>query len=218
MPKKILNDQERNRLDQRIAEAEKRTGAQIVLAVVKRCDSYPEIPWKAFAIGASIGAFAVFLLELFFFSWMPQTTLLIGVILATLFAGIAFALVTVGIPGLARIFLAENRSEEEVRQYAESLFLNRELFATSKRTAILLLVSMFERQVMILPDTGLSDILTHEAINGVISEMAPFLAKGDLARAMETGLENLEKNLEGKIKSGASTNELANDIIEEKGV
>ena len=218
MTKKILNDEERTRLDLRIAGAEKRTGAQIVLAVVKRCDSYPEIPWKAFAMGASIGALAVFVLELFFFSWIPQTTLLIGVVLVTLFAGILCALLTVSVAGFARIFLAENRSEEEVHQYAESLFLRRELFATSKRTAILLLVSMFERQVMILPDTGLSDILTHEAIKHVISEMAPFLAKGDLARALEAGLESLEKNLAGKIESGESSNELANDIIEEKGV
>ncbi|MFC1883841.1 TPM domain-containing protein [Thermodesulfobacteriota bacterium] len=218
MMKQILNDQERNRLDQRIAEAEKITGAQIVLAVVKRCDSYPEIPWKAFAVGASIGALVVFLLELFFFSWMPQTTLLVGVVSVTLFAGIAFVLLTVSMAGLARIFLAENRAEEEVRQYAESVFLDRELFATSQRTAILMLVSMFERKVMILPDTGLRDFLDKETIRTIISSMAPILAAGDLARALEDGLKGLEKVLSGKIEKEASSNELANDIIEEKGV
>ena len=48
--KQILNNQERSQLDRRIAEVEKRTGAQIVLAVIERSDSYAEIPWKAFAL------------------------------------------------------------------------------------------------------------------------------------------------------------------------
>lgn len=52
--KPTLNNEERGRLNQLIADAEKRTGAQIVLAVIERSDAYDEIPWKAFALGASL--------------------------------------------------------------------------------------------------------------------------------------------------------------------
>ena len=52
--KHVLNNEERSRLNKDIADAEKRTGAQIVLAVIERSDSYAELPWKAFALGASI--------------------------------------------------------------------------------------------------------------------------------------------------------------------
>ena len=218
MMTQILNDQERRKLDQRISEAEKVTGAQIVLAVVKRSDSYPEIPWKAFAMGVSVAGLVVFLLDLFFSTWMPQTTLLTAAISATFLVGVLFALLTVGITGLARLFLTENRSQEEVRQYAESVFLDRGLFATSQRTGILVLVSMFERQVIILPDTGLQEFLSRETIEEIISGMAPILASGDVARALEEGLKGLEKILTGKIEDGSLPNELANDIIEEKGV
>lgn len=51
--KHTLNDEERRKLDQHIADEEKRTGAQVVLAVIERSDSYAELPWKAFALGAS---------------------------------------------------------------------------------------------------------------------------------------------------------------------
>lgn len=214
----ILNDQERRKLDQRISEAEKVTGAQIVLAVVKRSDSYPEIPWKAFAMGVSVAGLVVFLLDLFFSTWVPRATLLIAAISATFLVGVLFALLTVGITGLARLFLTENRSEEEVRQYAESVFLDRGLFATSQRTGILVLVSMFERQVIILPDTGLQEFLSRETIEEIISGMAPILGSGDVARALEEGLKDLEKILGGKIEDISPPNELANDIIEEKGV
>jgi len=218
MMTQILNRQERRKLDQRISEAEKVTGAQIVLAVVKRSDSYPEIPWKAFAMGVSVAGLVVFLLDLFFSTWMPQTTLLIAAISATFMVGVLFALLTIGITGLARLFLTENRSQEEVRQYAESVFLDRGLFATSQRTGILVLVSMFERQMIILPDTGLQEFLSRKTIEEIISGMAPILASGDVARALEEGLKGLEKSLAGKIEDGSPQNELANDIIVEKGV
>jgi len=54
--KHTLNDEERSRLDKDIAEAEKRTGVQIVLAVIERSDSYAELPWKTFALGSSVAA------------------------------------------------------------------------------------------------------------------------------------------------------------------
>ena len=214
----ILNDQERRKLDQRISEAEKVTGAQIVMAVVKRSDSYPEIPWKAFAMGVSVAGLVAFLLDVLFSTWMPQTTLLIAAISATFLAGVLFALLTVGISGVARLFLTETRSQEEVRQYAESVFLDRGLFATRQRTGILVLVSMFERQVIILPDTGLQGFLSRETIEEIISAMAPILASGDVARALEEGLRGLEKILAGKFKDDLPPNELSNEIIEEKGV
>jgi putative membrane protein len=217
MMTQILNDQERRKLNQRISKAEKVTGAQIVLAVVKRSDSYPEIPWKAFAMGVSFAGLVVFLLDLVFSTWIPRTTLLITAISATFFVGILFALLTVGITGLARLFLTENRSQEEVRQYAESVFLDRGLFATSQRTGILVLVSMFERQVIIFPDTGLQEFLSRETIEEIISGMAPILVSGDVALALEEGLNGLEKILEGRIEVGSRPNGLANEIIEERG-
>ena len=53
--KQILSDSDRTLLDKHIAETEKQTGAQIVLASIMRSDSYAEIPWKAFAFGAPSG-------------------------------------------------------------------------------------------------------------------------------------------------------------------
>jgi uncharacterized membrane protein len=51
-------------LDQRIAEVEKLTGVQIVIAVIERSDAYPELPWKAFALGAAVAGLAVFVQEM----------------------------------------------------------------------------------------------------------------------------------------------------------
>jgi putative membrane protein len=215
---KILSDNERSRLDQLIADAEKGTNAQIVLAVIKRSDDYAELPWKAFAMSASVAGLFVVILDFILYYWVSYTTVFIDVIIM-LSTGALFALVTIFIPRFARIFLSANRAEVEVKQYAESLFLNRELFATSKRTGILLLVSLFERQVILLPDKGLSSRLTTDAMQDIIACMTQPLAHNDLNRALESGLEKLSKALELPTQgTGNIENELSDKIIEEKGV
>ena len=214
--KQTLSDHNRNRLDGLIADVEKRTNTQIVLAVIQRSDSYAELPWKAFALGASITGLLVFILDLLFYGWYPRITVLIAVA-GILAGGAVFALLTVLIPGFAKRFLSAFRAEVEVQQYAESLFLSRELFATSKRTGILVLVSLFERKVVILPDKGLSDQLPKDAMQSIITAMTPFLKRNEISRAFEAGLEQLSYTL-GTNVQGTGENELSDEIIEEKGV
>jgi len=213
---RILSDDEHSRLDERIAEAEKRTKAQIVLAVIKRSDAYAELPWKAFALGVSIAGLLVCILDLLLNYWISHTMVLIAMA-ATLVVGAALALLTVFLPGFARLFLSAHRAEVEVRQYAESLFLTREMFATGRRTGILLLVSLFERQVVLLPDKGLSNRLTRDAMRDVIAPMSSSLARNEINRALEDGLERLTLILEAMAPGGTVENELSHEIIEEKG-
>ena len=187
---RILSDHEHTRLDRLIAEAEKRTKTQIVLAVIKRSDAYAELPWKAFALGASIAGLLVFILDLPFYDWSSHTMALIAVA-ATLAAGALSRFWLYLYRDSRRLFLSAHRAETEVRQYAESLFLSREMFATSRRTGILLLVSLFERQVVLLPDKGLSNRLTRDAMRDIIATMTSFLKRNEVNRALEDGLERL---------------------------
>jgi putative membrane protein len=214
--KRALSDQERIHLDQRVAEAEKRTGAQIVLAVIERSDSYLELPWKAFALGASIASFVVVMLDMLRPGWTTGHVSLLAVA-TTLLAGAASALFCVLVPAFGRLFLNAHRAETEVRQHAQSLFLTRELFATHQRTGILLLVSVFERQVVLLPDRGLHKRLSQDGMQKIINRMGVALASGQFARALEDGLNGLEEVLASTAPAGPGENELPNSIIEEKG-
>jgi putative membrane protein len=215
---KILSDHERGRLDQLIADAEKRTNAQIVIAVIKRSDDYAELPWKAFALSASAAGLFVIILDIILYYWIHYIAVLIAAVIM-LSTGAVFALLTILIPGFARIFLSANRAEVEVKQYAESLFLNRELFATRKRSGILLLVSLFERQVILLPDKGLNSRLSMDAKQNIIACITRPIAHKELYRALENGLEELSRTLELSAQGPGNTeNELSDQIIEEKGV
>ena len=214
--KLILSDQDRGRLDALITKIEKRTNTQIVLAVIQRSDSYAELPWKAFALGTSLTGLLVFIVNLLFISWWPGVTVPIAVA-GILSGGALFVLLTVLIPGFAKRFLSDFRAEVEVQQYAESLFLSRELYATSKRTGILVLVSLFERKVVILPDKGLINQLTKDAMQRMIVSMTLLLKRNEISQAFEAGLKQLSHIL-GENVQGIGENELPDEIIEENGV
>lgn len=213
---RILSGRERGRLDDLIAQAEKRTNTQIVMAVIKRSDSYAELPWKAFALGSSIVGLLMLILYFPFYDWYPRLLSLYAVV-GTLAGGAVFASLTVFIPRFARCFLPAHRAEVEVRQYAESLFLNRDLFATKRRTGILVLISLFERQVILLPDTGLRDHLNGNTMQDIIKVMTSFLKRGEISQALEAGLDRLSAILENEVPESGE-NELPNEIIEEDGV
>lgn len=215
--KNILTGFDRVLFDKRIAEAELQTKAQIVLAVVQRCDNYPEIPWKAFAIGASASGLILFAIDLVMMGWRMDSMILLSVI-TILGSGTFLAVLTLIFPGFARLFLPRSRMETETRQYAESLFLSRELFTTEDRKGILLLVSQFERQVVILPDTGVRKWLSTGVMKEIISKMTPHLRQNEVKNAMETGLDELVTALSPPVAKGPGKNELSNEIIEEDGV
>ncbi|MBN1661962.1 MAG: TPM domain-containing protein [Deltaproteobacteria bacterium] len=219
--KNVLSDEERKKLDRRIAEAEKRTGAQIVLAVIGRSDAYPDLPWKAFALGASLAGLVVFIAGILRPPASSAVAALLSVV-AILSAGAGLTLLCVLIPPVARLFLSLQRAEAETRQYAESLFLSRQMFAAADRRAVLILIGLFERRIVILPDTGLADQLQAGATGRVIDGMRAHLRAGRLAKALEAGLESLEALIrrEGPSPgpSCAPANDLPNAVIEEKGV
>ena len=214
--KHILSDADRALLDKRIAEVEKQTGAQIVLASIVRSDSYVEIPWKAFAIGASLAGLAMMLLNLFVLGWISSMSIMLS-LAAVLAFGVLLSLLALLIPGLARLLLSHQRRETETMQYARSLFLSRELYATKDRRGILLMISQFERQVVILPDSGVAGQLSEDVLKEIIAIMGRHLRQNELTEAMESGLDGIRAALGPSDTAAARQNELSDEIIEEEG-
>lgn len=214
--KTSFSPEERDRLEGLVAQVEEKSHAQVVLAVIGRSDAYAELPWKAFALGTVVAALVLVLSGALNGGWSPSLTklytagLLIG-------CGAAMAMLAILWPGFARCFLPAHRAEGEVRQYAEALFLQREIFATKNRRGILLLVSGFERRVVLLPDQGVREILTEPVLAEVIATMVPLLKKRRVALALETGLEGIERHLAGRLSQDIQGGTLDNAIIEEKG-
>jgi putative membrane protein len=197
---------------------EMRTGVEFLAAVVGKCDTYPEIPWKAFAMGSALSALAATVLMLSQPQWPSGWATLIhpAWILGT---GAAAAMLTPFWPAFARLFLDRHRAEAETRQYAQGLFLEHQLFQTDRRQAILLLIGIFEHQVVILPDTGVVKQLPEGQLEAVIARLTPHLRRGNCYQALVEGVSRIEAELvRAGFKAGDdSRNRIDNELLQHKG-
>jgi putative membrane protein len=213
----FLDPGESAALQEAIAGLEKHTGVQLVTAVIGKADSYVELPWKAFALGAAFAALALVVSDAVSPRWTGAENALIFAV-AILGAGAASALLAVAAPPYARLFLRATRRDVEVRHYAQAFFLRRGLFATRGRNGILLLVSLFERKVEILPDVGLHARLDAADWRTVIDAMTPLLRERRCFGALQQGLTRMQALLLAKGMSAApGGNELPDRPIQERG-
>ncbi|MDB5905289.1 MAG: hypothetical protein JWM26_4167 [Betaproteobacteria bacterium] len=64
-----LSDKERLQINTLVTRFESATGVQAVAVVTRKAHAYPEIPWKACALGASLGAVAAVLHSMVISLW-----------------------------------------------------------------------------------------------------------------------------------------------------
>lgn len=218
MTRPLLQPDAEAAVRQRVAALERATGVEVVAAVIARADSYPEIPWRAFALGASFAGAAAVARALLQPGWEAFEAAAETAV-AMLASGGAAALLTVWMAPFARLFLPRARREAEVMQHAQAMFLEAELHRTRNRDAALLLVSLFEHQVVVLLDRGIRERLGAERLAPVISAVTARLTSGRLQEALLDGIARLEEILAAggfRARPGES-NEIPDNVIEQRG-
>ena len=184
-------------VERAIGRVEAATGVQIVAAIVPRSDVYPELPWRAFALGASLAGLVALVVDVARPDWLTAQGLLMQT-LAILAGGALAGIAAARLDPFARIFLGAARATGEARQCAESLFLTRELFATPRRDAVLMMVSDFERRVVIVPDVLCREKVASAEWESVVARMTPLLRTSKVAEAFIAGLDAMHPLLIGK--------------------
>lgn len=191
MPISEKEQQEINTLVQRF-EAD--TGMEAVAVVVRKADSYPEVPWKAFALGSAIAALAMAIFPLLVTRWGVALSAAYAA-MGVLGAGSVCAAAAAFIPPVGRLFLDGIRAQGEAQQYALGVFVRREVFRTRKRNAVLLLVARLEGVAVVLPDTGLERYAPAAELEQISAAMGQALKAQGPAAAFERGFEGLAASL-----------------------
>lgn len=202
----------------RVATIEHARGVEIVTASIGKADTYPELPWRACALAASIAALAVAVADVLRPDWVSSTTLLVALAFVLL-SGAAAALAVAWVPAFARLFLDAPRADVEARQYARTFFLERQLFRTRRRNGILLLVARFEHRVELVADIGFDGRIAAHEWETVIPPMLGPLREGRIDEAFARGLEALDALLASRGYRGTqgAANELPDATIDEAG-
>src|SRR5262249_36565574 len=151
-------------------------------------DAYPELVWKAFALGAVVAALFVVVFDIARPEWMLRYAAWSNVT-PILAAGGASALLALVLPAYAQLFLNRVRAAGELRQYAQAIFPDRELSKPRAGMGVLVCARVFERRVEIVADVGFHGRVDEPEWRTVVAAMTPALAGARPADAFTQGLE-----------------------------
>ena len=213
-----LSQEERQQINALVARFEADTGIQAVAAVTDKADAYPDIPWKAYAIGSGLGALAAALNPFFVSGWSHASVIALDAMLI-LAAGALLSLLSVFIPAVGRIFLDRVRAQAEALQYAQGVFLEREVFRTRDRRAVLVVMCRFERLGVVLADTGLAQYAPATAMGELGRFTGTLLAQGAVVPAFEAAFSRITELLQqgGFVAASDRQNEIPDDVLTGKG-
>ncbi len=161
---------EQEKIAAAVREAEKVTSGEIVPFVVGQSDHYETAEWR----GGFLGGFIAFVAMTFLRNAAGDWTRFdpAGIAAATLLTGGAAMLAVRFLPGLKRLFAGPHLIARRVEQRAAEAFISEEVFATEKRTGILIFLSIMERRVLVIGDSGIHSKVAqddwHEVINLVV--------------------------------------------------
>ena len=215
---RVIDPAAAREIETHIAGVEARCGVEIVCAVYRSADAYPEAPWFAFAFGTVVSALVVVWAGILAPAWTSATSLVIEVALI-LGAGATCGALAMLWPRWALLFVDRRRQKREARRRAEELFFERALHSTSGHTAVLVFASVLERKIEIIPDRGFRGRVPAQAWKGVVSAMIPRLRAGECGDAFIVALDAIEKLLvlHGFSASGTRVDELPNALIQGRG-
>lgn len=156
----FLTSEEQKRITQCVHGAEKQTSGEIVPMVSSESHTYPLSP----IIGATFFALPAALLAARIVGsslWIGPDNMWLFLAFFTVIFIPAFQLVK-RLPWLKQLFLLSKRADEEVRDAALTAFYTEKLYKTKAENGILLYISVFEKRVWILADSGINERISHE--------------------------------------------------------
>ncbi len=166
------------RIKKAVRDAESKISGEIVPVFVEKSGFYTIATYRA----ALAGAAAVFLLIIIFDRYLPSLAVYDPMFIFTfvLLGGFIGALKAHFIGFVKRLMLSQAHQDQATRQRAETAFLEEEVFNTRQRTGILIFVSFFEHEVIVMADKGISKVVDQKEWNAVVKIIIEHIKKGKI--------------------------------------
>ena len=203
---KFFTKAEKEQIAATIGEVEKHTSGEVVAMVVAASDTYPEASLLA---GLTIGGLAALLVTDFFLADS------LGYFVPLLTCGtIGVASLAKIFPPLLRLFIPGRRLETRVAERALRAFYEKKLHTTRDNTWVLFFISLLERKVWILADSGIYQKIPQDALMAHAADIALGIKQGLACNALCRQIEAVGVILAQHFPiKPDDTNELSNQVI-----
>lgn len=207
-----FNQNDLARIKEAVKKAESKISGEIVPVFVENSGFYAIAMYRgALAVAALVFA-AIVVFDRYVPDWGVTDPLLIFTY--TLLGGLFGAIITQYVPQVRRWLLSQRHFDEATKRKAESAFLHEEVFNTRQRTGILLFVSFFEREVIVLADKGISKVVEQKEWDQLVRVIIENIQKDKLVEGMEAAIQRCGEILleKGFVIAPDDINELGDDL------
>ncbi len=209
---KRFKPEDLDRIKAAVKEAESKISGEIVPVFVEKSSHYTIANYHA----GVIAAMTVFFLIVLFDRYVPSLAVYDPVLIFVLVmvGGLIGALKANFIPFIKRMMLSQAYMDQSTRKRAESAFLQEEVFNTRQRTGIMIFISFFEHEVIVMADKGISKVVEQKEWDAIVRTIIEHVKKdkmtdGIVKAILRCGEILLEK---GFVISPDDVNELNDDL------
>ena len=213
--KKKFTESDLKRIKDAVKVAEDKISGEIVPVIVDRSGEYAIANYKGCLLGASLAYVTMILLDRYVID--PSHTLFYDPVF--IFAVVTLAgLLGAWIPAISdpvkRFLVTQRYQDHATRQRAENAFLEEEVFNTRQRTGIMIFISFFEHEVIVMADSGISKVVDQKQWDRIVADLIQNIRNGQIVEGLEQGIKQcgailLEK---GFGKTQDDVNELRDDL------
>lgn len=201
-----------DRIKAAVKQAEDKISGEIVPVFVERSGSYAIANYRG---GLVLGAL-VFVIIVILDRYVPSLAIYdpLFIFLLVVLGGMLGALVTNYLDPVKRIMLSQSHLDQATRKRAENAFLTEEVFNTRHRTGIMIFVSFFEHEVMVIADRGISKVVDQKEWDTLVKNIIAKIRIGKVAEGMEAAILRCGEILleKGFLKTPDDINELRDDL------
>ncbi len=208
--KRELSSAERQKVTEAITRAEKSTRGEIVAVAARQSDDYRHVPLHV----ATALALAVPLVVQIYNHYFPWTAIGISPLFVIQLCVFILAALLLSLPALRYHITPRSLMRKYAAHNAAQQFLALNTSSTQGRTGVLIFVSILERYVEIIGDTGITSKVDKHTWQKIVDDMVPLLAKHQISDAMVLGVERCGAELSQHFPPGKSNpNELPDRFI-----
>ncbi len=203
---RFFTEEERKRIRETTSSVEARTIGEIAVMVVESSDHY----FDAEIIGGLMlsGLLSLVATVVYFHAsvwWYISLSFLLFFPLRHLVRRVHT---------LKAAFVNPRRRDHAVRLRALRAFYEKGLYKTRKSTGVLFLISLFERKVRVLADSGIHEKIGQETLNGFARSVSGGIKEGRACDALCKAIEEAGELLAQYFPVTADdTNELSDDVM-----
>ncbi len=122
------------------------SAVEVMVAVRRRSAGYPQVP---LGVGIAVGV-----ATLGFMMWAPLVFSHLAIVVEPVVAGALAGFLAAWLPGVRRWLTSGRQRREQVEKAAKATFFDKRVRHTSGRTGVLVYISLLERELEVVADTG----------------------------------------------------------------